>query len=226
MNNDLMSLLYRSSHFLHHRRGGKRGQRRILTLLTQNPGISQKELQDRLGIESGSMSELVIKLEHKGLVTRTKDETDKRMSKLTITELGLRMSKELEDLAAGEEQLLLSSLDDGEQEQLKLLLTKLVTSWEESDELRGEGLHHRRCGHHGDHDRHNDHDQSYHSDHGHRGHKDHDHGERKDHNHHLDGSTHDQEDNHHHHGQDRDLDHRGHHLSGKEHEKHHHHRHN
>jgi len=242
MNNDLMSLLYQSSHFLHHRRGGKRGQRKILTLLTQNPGISQKELQDRLGIESGSMSELVIKLEHKGLITRTKDDIDKRMSKLTITELGSRMSKELEDLAAGEEQLLLSSLDAGEQEQLQLLLSKLVTNWEEAYDLRGEGRHHRRCDHHSDHDHHggdHEHGDHEHGDHGHGDHRhddhrhdDHRHDDHKkdehhsDHDHHSDRSTHDEDDSHHHHGHDRDLDHRGHHFRGKEHEKHHHHRHN
>lgn len=215
MNNDLMSLLYQSSHFLHHRKGGKRGQRRILTLLAQNPGISQKELQDRLGIESGSMSELVIKLEHKGLITRTKDEADKRMSNLTITDLGLELSKELEDLASADEKLLLGSLDAGEQEQLKLLLSKLVTSWEEAEKLPEDGHHHKRCFHSGEQD-----PDGHHGGCGHHGH----HGHHRDHDHHSDLSAHDEESNHHH-GHKNDQDRRGHHLSGKNHENHHH-RHN
>jgi DNA-binding MarR family transcriptional regulator len=139
--NDLLTLLDRSNHFLHHKRGGKRGQGKILVILAEHPEISQKELQDMLGIESGSMSEIVIKLEHKGLITRTKDDTDKRMTKLMITDLGIELTKENEARDTEEDKLLFSSLTEEEQEQLKILLGKMIKGWEENYEVIRESRH-------------------------------------------------------------------------------------
>ncbi len=188
---DLLGLLLRSSHFLHHRRGGRRGQGKILKILSECPQLSQKELQERLGIESGSMSELVIKLEHKGLITREKDESDKRMTTLRITELGLSLSKELEVEASGNEQSLLKGLSIEEQEQLKQLLTKLLTGWEEANETFRGVTCHKGCGHHDHHGCHHGH----HKDHDHVGHQ----------------MGHGKEEKREHHGHHRDHDHHNHH---------------
>lgn len=155
---DLLSLLAKCNHILHHKKGGKRGQGKILKILATQQEINQKELQEILGIESGSMSELVIKLEQKGLITRTKDETDKRMTKLMITELGHELSKELETRDEEENKLLYGSLSEQEQEELKTLLKKLLQGWEEKYELlrekqnshfdKGEHHHSNRDGKH------------------------------------------------------------------------------
>lgn len=85
---ELLGLIERCGHFLYHRRGGKRGQGRILKILLTEGEMTQKKLQERLGIQSGSMSEIVLKLEGNGLVYRTRDESDKRKIKLKITEAG------------------------------------------------------------------------------------------------------------------------------------------
>jgi DNA-binding MarR family transcriptional regulator len=162
---DLLALLHKTSHFLHHKRGGKRGQGKLLKILAEHTEISQKNLQELLGIEPGSMSELVIKLEHKGLISRAKDETDKRMTKLMITDLGLELSKEIDASDSEEDKVLMNSLTDEENEQLKALLTKVLKGWEESYGAspmgrRGNrdgsccGKHH---GHHGEHGHHGDH---------------------------------------------------------------------
>ncbi|MDF2906056.1 MAG: MarR family transcriptional regulator [Herbinix sp.] len=205
---NLLELLLRSSHFLHHRRGGKRGQGKILKLLSEHPQISQKELQELLGIESGSMSELVIKLEHKGFITRVKDEADKRMTTLKITEHGLELSKELEAEASREEQFLGNGLSAEEQEELKRLLSKLLSGWEESYEaFRGGRHHHKECGHHDHHDhncQHSHFDKEGRSEH---------------HGHH---SHHDKEDHLEHHGRHKDHEHHSHH---NRHGDHHHDRH-
>ncbi|MHB8129765.1 MAG: MarR family winged helix-turn-helix transcriptional regulator [Mobilitalea sp.] len=138
---NLLTLLGKCGHFMHHKRGGKRGQGKILTILAANPGISQKELQEKLGIESGSMSEIVMKLEHKGLITRTKDETDRRMTNLLITDLGLELSKEVESRDLDEDKLLFGSLTEEEQEQLKALLKKMLQGWEVNYEVIRERRH-------------------------------------------------------------------------------------
>lgn len=52
--------------------GGRTGRRRILTILSEHPGILQKELQDILKIQSGSLSEVVIKLETDGFAKKAR----------------------------------------------------------------------------------------------------------------------------------------------------------
>ena len=127
---DLQSLLVQSGHFLHFKKNGKRGQRKILKILAEHNDVSQKELQDLLGIESGSMSEIVIKLEHKGLIKREKDKSDRRMSRIKITKNGLELAKEIEAVDVEYEKLLFTSLSVEEQEQLKTILKKLIQGWE------------------------------------------------------------------------------------------------
>jgi DNA-binding MarR family transcriptional regulator len=177
-----------------------------LTILAEHPEISQKDLQEILRIEPGSMSELVIKLEHKGFITRTKDETDKRMSKLMITELGLELSKELGETDTHEEQLLLSSLDSEEQQQLKVLLSKLLAGWESSYEAFREDRHHKECDHHD----HCGHHHGHHKLHGHHGHHSHQEQDHREHHKHHDYKDKDAHHEHHDH-KDKDAHHEHHH---------------
>jgi len=127
---DLQSLLVQSGHFLNFKKNGKRGQRKILKILAEHTDVSQKELQDLLGIESGSMSEIVSKLEHKGLIKREKDKLDRRMSRIKITKNGLELAKEIEAIDVVDEKSLFTSISVEEQEQLKTILKKLIQGWE------------------------------------------------------------------------------------------------
>lgn len=131
---ELLALIERCGHFLYHRRGGKRGQGRILKILLTEGEMTQKELQERLGIQSGSMSEIVLKLEGNGLVYRTRDESDKRKIKLRITEEGKHFFEEKHKTKIEQEKKLFSALTKEEQETLKILLTKLFEDWESNFE--------------------------------------------------------------------------------------------
>lgn len=87
--------------------------------------MTQKELQEVLQIQPGSMSEILAKLEEKGLIVRNKDDEDKRRSVLTLTEAGRESVKEIQE----NEKPLFGALDENEQEELKKLLGKLLESW-------------------------------------------------------------------------------------------------
>lgn len=87
--------------------------------------MTQKELQDMLQIQPGSMSELLAKLEEKDLLLRRKDDEDKRRSILALTDAGREAAKERQ----GEKKPLFDALDEAEQEELKRLLGKLLDSW-------------------------------------------------------------------------------------------------
>ncbi len=89
--------------------------------------MTQKELQEALGIQPGSASEILSKLEARGLVGRQRDEQDKRKVVLRITEAGRAGAQACSDEKKGRN--LYEGLSSEEQESLKELLTKLLNSW-------------------------------------------------------------------------------------------------
>ena len=61
-------------------------QDRIIRILDENGGtMGQKALQELLHVRPGSISEILTKMEEKGLITRTKDSDDRRASLITLT---------------------------------------------------------------------------------------------------------------------------------------------
>jgi len=126
---ELLDLFEHCGHFLYHRRGGKRGQGRILSFLSEEGSISQGDLQKRLHIEAGSMSEVVTKLEQQGLITRIKDTEDRRKTILEITEMGKVESVKNRIILREQEDRLFETLTEEEKVQLGFLLEKLYGDW-------------------------------------------------------------------------------------------------
>lgn len=133
-NQELLETMEKCGHFLHHRRGGKRGQGRILHILLQEGDLTQKELQERFRIQSGSMSEIVMKLDNAGFIQKIKDVSDRRKIILKITEEGKQSvyKKQMHNLE--QEQKLFDALSEEEQRDLLKLLSKLFQSWESTYE--------------------------------------------------------------------------------------------
>lgn len=65
-----------------------RGQAKILSILKDQPTISQKDLIAQLDMKPQSASELIKKLENKGLILREKSMEDKRVFLIELTHLG------------------------------------------------------------------------------------------------------------------------------------------
>ena len=160
----LASLLGHCSRFLNHRIDGRRGQMALLAQIGENPGIAQKALAQQLEIQPASISELLAKLERKGLILREKDETDRRITRVSLTEAGKAIvgSSDAADVDP------FQALTAEEQAQLQELLAKLLADWKQrcpSEHRRhSHGMQegHRHDGHHDGHGHHN-----------HRGHHDH-----------------------------------------------------
>ncbi len=146
--NSLGSLLDRCGHYISHRIGGKkRGQEGVLSVIAGHPGITQKELADALGIQPASVSELLMKLERKGLVIREKDDQDRRSIKVQLTEEGQSILAEPKEEISDP----FRALSAGEQEQLRSLLAKLLADWEQRYPME----HHRHKHHKHHHDKEN-----------------------------------------------------------------------
>lgn len=124
----LYGLMRQSGHYLFHRARGNEahGQERILRILSETGGMSQRELQCRLGIQPGSVSEILSKMEEKELIARARSSQDGRRMDLVLTDKGRERAAQLRKDDAEE---LFQALTPKEQEQLKVLMTKLVTSW-------------------------------------------------------------------------------------------------
>lgn len=123
----LAGLLDCCGRYYAHRIGGsRRGQTNVMTWLAHNPDVTQKELSEGLNITPASLSEVLMKLERKGYVTRIKDENDRRFVRVRLTEKGeAELNKPAEDAIDP-----FAALSEEEQETLKLLLNKLLTDWE------------------------------------------------------------------------------------------------
>ena len=103
-------------------------QQKVLGILAQNDGITQKELSGMLGIRPQSGGEIVRKLENNGYVERIPDENDSRAQRLHLTEAGIKENEKLNRQA--EQETVFDCLDGEEKTMLNRLLTKIVNNTE------------------------------------------------------------------------------------------------
>ena len=70
---------------------------RTLAVISANDGLSSGELCELLDMRPSSVSELTDKMTERGLIEKSQDESDKRVSRIFLTELppALRMRKQL-----------------------------------------------------------------------------------------------------------------------------------
>ena len=116
--------------YLHHHWGcGKASQARALRILADSGEMTQRQLQDEMGIQQGSLSELVKKLEDQALIVRTCAPEDRRQLLIRITEAGQAQNRAHRQRRQEESLDLLAPLNEEERRQLGGLLTKLLDSW-------------------------------------------------------------------------------------------------
>lgn len=60
----------------------------VTRVLTASPGLTQRELAGRLGIEAPTMARHLDRLDRDGIVTRTRDASDRRMLRVHLTAKG------------------------------------------------------------------------------------------------------------------------------------------
>ncbi len=128
---ELLHAVSACGHFLHHRKGRLPAQERILHIVHYREEISQRELQEILRLQQGSVSETVGKLEDKGLLLRRRDTQDQRKALLRLSEEGERAEREARERSEREDAALFDLLTAQEQEELYALLGKLLAGWKE-----------------------------------------------------------------------------------------------
>lgn len=111
-------------------REGKGSQRRILILLRESGGTTQRELTARLGIQPGSASEVIGKLEAAGLILRTPSQTDRRTADIHLTARGQAAAQDAYIQREARHRQMFDCLTDAEKTDLLSLLERVNASWD------------------------------------------------------------------------------------------------
>lgn len=108
---------------------GKGSQKQILIILYESGSMTQRALTERIGIQPGSASEVIGKLESAGLIQRERSQTDRRTTDIQLTEEGQRQAKEAAQQRKVRHQEMFSCLSEKERETLLGILEKLNADW-------------------------------------------------------------------------------------------------
>jgi len=125
----LMRRMRRCGHLLYHKYNLNFSQNRILLLLSRNGPMTQRALQDEMGIQPGSLSEILSKIEQASLVEKKRSESDKRVWEIHLTDAGRESAAQFETHRRETAHFLFEPLDEAQKETLSTLLDTLLEHW-------------------------------------------------------------------------------------------------
>lgn len=129
-NGKLIMNLRDLSHTMRFLYEGRGSQKRILIILNEVGSITQRALTERLGIQPGSASEVIAKLENAGLIVRTSSQTDRRTADIILTENGKKLGLKAAEQRNKRHEEMFSCLSQDEKSELLSLLEKINADWE------------------------------------------------------------------------------------------------
>lgn len=115
--------------------GQPSAQNRVLLMLNESDGISQRDMTTLLRLRPQSVSETLNKLDSAGLVERRQSSRDKRIFNIFLTDEGRARVAELTENAPDFGALFLAPLSEAEKRQLLDLLGKLTGPEQTDDEF-------------------------------------------------------------------------------------------
>ena len=148
MNEELILQLRDISHKMRNLYEGRGSQQRILIILDEiGEKVTQRALTARLGIQPGSASEVINKLETAGYIKKTMNETDRRTADIELTQEGKEAAKQAKQRRLARHQEMFSCLADEEKQELLRLLEKINHDWQERYPAIEEHRHHHKKHH-------------------------------------------------------------------------------
>ena len=103
---------------------------RLMECAARNPGVSSRELCEFLDLRPSSLSEMLSRAEADGLLTRTADEADRRIQRISLTEKGQKTVTEMETAREQDARRRVSCFTEEEKEQFCRLCEKLSAHME------------------------------------------------------------------------------------------------
>ncbi|WP_200301237.1 MarR family winged helix-turn-helix transcriptional regulator [Streptomyces adelaidensis] len=102
----------------------------VLNTLVDEPGLDQRTVGERVGLDRSTMSEVISRLGRRGLLDKVRDPQDGRRSLLRLTEDGVRRHRKLTVRTARMNQVFLAPLSATEQEQFFELIRRVADAAE------------------------------------------------------------------------------------------------
>lgn len=121
-----------------------RGQGLVLSIIKENPNITQKQLNEQLGMRQQSVAELLRKLENNRYITRVPCKTDRRVMEIQLTKEGIQAAQVPESIRSATEKIF-SCLNDEEKDNFSLYLEKIAENLEKHMENDPCFANSRRC---------------------------------------------------------------------------------
>src|SRR3954447_14891728 len=108
--------------------GGSASAWQVLLLVRSGQSGTQSHLAQAMGVTAATMTHHLSALESQGLVRRWREESNKRVQQVELTDAGIALFDRLRAVATKHDQRLRSRLGANETEQLSKLLSKLDMS--------------------------------------------------------------------------------------------------
>jgi len=129
INQKLIMNMCHIGHILRFLYEGKGSQKQILIILYETGSITQQELTQKLGIQPGSASEVIRKLENFGLIQRTPHFCDRRTTDVSLTNQGMIEAQLAFDQRKKRHQEMFECLSTEEKDELLRITDKLINDW-------------------------------------------------------------------------------------------------
>ena len=107
------------------RAGGSVSQWVVLKVVAQEPGLAHRDLASRMGLSRPTLTHHLDRMEADGLITRTRDTTDRRVVRVHLTPEGKQRLVELEAVVERFDAELRALLPEREVASLHRSLTRL-----------------------------------------------------------------------------------------------------
>lgn len=104
----------------------------VLLLLWETDGVSQKEVQQALGIKPASLTNLIKGLEGKGLIKRIMDPVDSRVNRIYLTEKGKSLEEPCMPIVDLGEQMVKKGFSPEEAVLLRSWLQRVYKNFDET----------------------------------------------------------------------------------------------
>ena len=105
--------------------GGHPGQSGVLPIIAKHEGISQRELAGMLHLSPPTVTAMLQKMERNGLIQRTDDPTDQRVTRLKLTEAGRALNDTLRESRHRFAECTVGALSEGDQIEFARILALL-----------------------------------------------------------------------------------------------------
>ena len=130
--------LYRTflsvSHLLRHGHGEPElmmapGQQRVLAALSRRDPMPQRDLLEEMGLARATLSELLTRLEEKGLIERSRSKADRRAINVSLTKKGKAASKKVVSIESDIADEAFAPLSAAQKGEMKSMLDAMLQSW-------------------------------------------------------------------------------------------------